>query len=331
MDPSSAKKSEKDIVQINVLQGRAVRVTHGTVGVGRVHAINSSTFDRHATLTTEELLHLLAFQPLQALDVSPLNLLDPVELNSIGEGRNSNEFEIRFVPVPDGRLGVELEHIQLKDQFNLKLDARGFMVIRRENWSHHLSLGDVIVSVNETPVAFLEAATGFNLISQSTNRRFTIISKHEYLGVKKSDEEKSPPPIKRSRTYIYQNQQRPRHHLHDEDDAIEGAAPPTKENPVFDVEGLNASQQARSYEEAEEDTYEDDNSLRQQYRQLRRGYLCHSFYKPTRDRRPYLTLAHEHSSEAGQAESEYTQQFLAVAHQQRSAALKQVLLRKYIR
>lgn len=183
--PLDDSHSVDQIVQIDIVGGSHVRIYHGSVGVGRIHAVNDVEFDSKRPISMLDMLQLLALQPLHSLDVQPVSSAISAE-SDIQErlALRGKELQIRFVFVPEGSLGLELAHTSLAQALGIPLSSAqalgcGFRI--EKQLPHHppsssgLSVGDIIVAVNDASIVLLTAPTAAAMLAQKKGRKFTVV------------------------------------------------------------------------------------------------------------------------------------------------------------
>lgn len=349
------------ITQIDVLSRRLVRIHHGTISLGIVHAINDMVFDvklessaPQVPTSLLDLLQLLALQPIYALDVQPLDV-NAVEIINDGDHMPSEcEYQIKYITVPDGTLGVELSHVSLQTALGIAPGQSashpsfamscGFLVGRYTNILHAppetnlsdkngektektstLSIGDIIVAVNDVPIILLTAPTAASLLAQTKQRRFTVLRNATSMDRRTMNETTAKFLAERATTP--QGRKRHRNFLRDETDrkfshmlikrrydlSPSGSRKEKnkkKNSPLLtsssnrdlfdraecpvDFEHLPESSRAYRLSNFVTDLSskhssfpeEPDEGLHNRWQAVRRTFLCHTLYKPVLNRYP---------------------------------------------
>lgn len=322
--------SVDQIVQIDIVGGSHVRIYHGYVGVGRIHAVNDVEFDSKQPVSMLDMLQLLALQPLHSLDVQPVSEISTGSDVYERLALQGKELQIRFVFVPEGSLGLELAHTSLAQALGIPLSSSqtlgsGFRIEKQQ--LHHppsssgLSVGDVIVAVNDASIVLLSAPTAAAMLAQKKPRKFTVIRV-----VKTSLDTSDSPDRSDAQVYFQQRTESPagrkrlRRFIREEierkyapDDAQgtnsvdNDSSEDQPETPAFsrhfpssatkrrsplasDDEPANQRSLPAASSQFINDGGDDDDDegykepLHKRWCEVRRTFLCHTMYKPVPDR-----------------------------------------------
>lgn len=323
--------SVDQIVQIDIVGGSHVRIYHGSVGVGRIHAVNDVEFDAKQPISMLDMLQLLALQPLHSLDVQPVS---EISLDSGIQERlvlRGKELQIRFVVVPEGSLGLELAHTPLAQALGIPVSSSqtlgcGFRI--EKQLPHHppsssgLSVGDVIVAVNDASIVLLSAPTAAAMLAQKKTRKFTVVRTvkpspqtgeaeeapdHSDAQIYFKHRSGSPAGRQRLRRFIREEIERKyapddvqgtertgndssdsRHETRDVSRHFPSSAAKRRcPSPADGDDNDNARQRTSQFINDDDD--DDDNDgyqepLHKRWCEVRRTFLCHTMYKPVPDR-----------------------------------------------
>lgn len=324
--------SVDQIVQIDIVGGSHVRIYHGAVGVGRIQAVNDVHFDSKQPISMLDMLQLLALQPLHSLDVQPVSEISAESGIQERVALQGKELQIRFVFVPEGSLGLELAHTSLAQALGIPLSSSqtlgcGFRI--EAQLPHHppsssgLSVGDVVVAVNDASIVLLSAPTAAAMLAQKKTRKFTVVrivktSPETGESPDRSDaqiylQQRSNSPAGRQRLRRFIREEIERKYAPDDAQGIEsladdssdghreardishhfpsGAAKrrwrPSPANDEASNQQLPPPQQSSQF--INDDDNDDDNDgyqepLHKRWCEVRRTFLCHTMFKPVPDR-----------------------------------------------
>lgn len=173
--------SSDDILSIDLLGGKCLRVSIGTANVGLITQLNAQLL-QDFDINRKDLAYLLCTNRIDDLVIAREDLPESVGSTHNNAGPRSleamDELTIYYRKVPDGKLGVELELLSDPDH-----KRTAFIVSRVYRATGSLlSTGDIIVAVNGISILGISPANALKLLQTSINRQFTIIKQGSILG-----------------------------------------------------------------------------------------------------------------------------------------------------
>lgn len=192
-----------EVLQLESLGDSVVRVSVGQVGVGKITELNGQSLSS-LRLRKKELLHLLCSSALENI------MIDSIGRSVVGGGRGGREgrgsyeenksfddahvvdkdeddFIICYRQIPDGVVGATLERInepsEQDEVYNQDYDflTGSLEVVDKSVRCTTLSVGEIIVAVNGISLLQMTAENAIALLSNTSNRRLTIVRKHARL------------------------------------------------------------------------------------------------------------------------------------------------------